>query len=256
MGDGPASPAKQPARRRPASAGARPSSVKRRPSSAGAQCNLNKVAGLGAAPKWTLLGRREHHLRPPQTPGPGQYELASPEQYWCNRRPPSYSMRKPLRGRSSSVPGPGEYEMELEAKGPKWGFSNRTEEAHPNVKPKHSPGPGHYKLGSTLVNKKRSMSAPVLGPRRPQTPGPGAYSPNEKLVKRVSSPGWSNCFRGGRNTPPRASKYADKTAPGDYDPGRRCAHEFHSKPRWSLGMKREKKINVSDVAGCTYTQFM
>mmetsp|Transcript_67241 Transcript_67241/g.105852 ORF Transcript_67241/g.105852 Transcript_67241/m.105852 type:complete len:247 (-) Transcript_67241:32-772(-) len=235
-------PASASRRRRPTSAPAGPQRGQIHPP----QVDLNKASPLSSAPRWTVRSRPSSTPAAARTPGPGQYTLLRPDDYWC-RRTPSFSMGKKTRTKSSSNPGPGEYAIDAERRGPKWKIgeaARRKEEVA-----SHTPGPGSYDLPSC-----RSALSPSIGMPAFRLPQQQAFS-SELSMGDIATPKYTTRHAIKFGTASRSVGIIESSpGPGDYEIG---SSGLINKPRWSFGRccDRVGKPESSDI-GITSSQFV
>lgn len=213
------------------------------------QVNMNKVAPLGTAPRWSIRPRPFDAHLVDRSPGPGQYDLTAPDAYWCKKKP-SYSMAKPSsRSSTNSGPGPGSYSVpsSLGRKGVTMGAHNKREQLVPRT-----PGPGSYDPLTGRSAMQKSIATRVAPPdSRGSYPGPGAYSMADQFddFSRPAQP---------KHGFPISERQTDRPligpGPDAYEPAveMQCRHQ----PVYSFGTKCQVKTDTSEPKFTTYSQFV
>lgn len=163
-------PTSAPAGRRPTSApaGRRGSRGKPVPP----QVNMNKASPLGTAPRWTIPGKPSDAALRVSNPGPGAYDLCSPDAYWCKRKP-ACSIAGRSKSSGSVGPGPARF-VPFRPTGPGCTIGKRFSHVDEQAR---SPGPAAYDLPDCKSRMKKSISKGVMSPdSRGANPGPGTYA--------------------------------------------------------------------------------
>lgn len=240
-------PPPRPARRRPGSAPAGRQGKREQP-----QVNMNKAAPLGTAPRWTIPSSGVVERAAPRTPGPGQYELASPDAYWCKKKP-SFSIGKPFAKKPSVQPGPGNYAVEFKPSGPKCVIGTARRQGMLDSRRPRTPGPGTYEVPSGKSRIKKSISAPVVAPEvQSRTPGPGTYEFADQFHDFTRQEMPKHRFPVAARVK-GAAREKIPPGPGDYEIS---PAGLVQKPRWSHGVRRgEHEFAANPTLGVTYSQF-
>mmetsp|Transcript_138219 Transcript_138219/g.440961 ORF Transcript_138219/g.440961 Transcript_138219/m.440961 type:complete len:243 (-) Transcript_138219:50-778(-) len=157
--------------------------------------NLNKVAGGRLGPRWTMRGKpsaqpcvggglagsKNAARRAALSPGPGQYTLARPEDYWCQRKPAFSFCGKVGPWPCNGVPGPGEYDAEAAAlrasdrRMPTCAFGH---EERLKTASQKTPGPKYdVRVRPGAGSQTRTIGEPWGDLAGSPSPGPAAYAP-------------------------------------------------------------------------------
>lgn len=192
---------------------------------------LSVCSGVQSSPKWSMKGKAQNSMKN-STPGPGAYSGAdaSPNKFG---RSPNYGFGGSPREipRPQTAPGPGQYQPvdPKEDLSAKYGFgtSDRV-----GIRNRHElPGPASYVIPGKMgyEGPKYSSVGRRLNLGAYQTPGPGAYQPEEmgtSAYKRTQKWGFGTSPRDGRGM-------ASSPGPGSYerDSYMRTGPKFSMKPR-------------------------
>jgi len=211
------------------------------------QVNLNKVAPLGTAPRWTIRSKPSDTLFASRTPGPGSYDLASPDAYWCKKKP-AFSMAKKDTRHGSVRPGPADYSFKSGPRGPKWKIGEHTkgEDRRPNT-----PGPGAYDPPDGRSRMKKTIAASVAPPdSRAAYPGRGTYEAADQFRDFTRQMLPKHRFPNAERT----WEMRDGPGPGDYDP---ADYVFSRRPpSYTIRKKCEEKVEEGPDTFTTYSQFV
>mmetsp|Transcript_87950 Transcript_87950/g.138842 ORF Transcript_87950/g.138842 Transcript_87950/m.138842 type:complete len:230 (+) Transcript_87950:54-743(+) len=219
---------------------------------------LSTLSNVQGSPKWSMRGKVVGN-RKAETPGPGAYNFssaASTDGIGSKfKRSPNYGFGGASRDgyRPQSAPGPGQYDAidPNTDSSAKYGFGTG---ARIGLKPRSEhPGPASYHLPEKVGNEGPKYS--TVGRRNMglsiQTPGPGAYSPDDNATSGYRSPtkwGFGKSPREGRNI-------GQSPGPGAYSQ----KDSIQDGPKYSMKGRNELFVRPQSPGpgeyGGVYTQF-
>lgn len=236
---------------RPASAPAARRPPVRKPKPAPPQVNMNKAGPLGNAPRWSIYGRAAESREAERSPGPGQYDVVAPDEYWCKKKP-SISIAHRNSGGHSSKPGPGPAAYSLPSSLGRKGITLGERNSHPGFAPPRAPGPGTYDPQSEpgAGALKKSIGLRVDPPEsRSNYPGPGHY----KLADQFRRPDQADQPKHAFPLSERKWTLPTGPGPGTYEP---VDFMFSKTPAcYTFGTKCEEWAETGDRKFTTYSQF-
>jgi len=177
--------------------------------------SLTASSGFRSAPKYSFTSAPPSREGKNNAPGPGHYGTGIDASRDKFNRSASWSMGGSGRdggGKAPLLPGPGSYQLSHS-------LSTRTavftkEDRLRTIKKGTCPGPGQYYAPGAPGGTQISIAGkPEGGPRRHDTPGPGAYKPSFS-----ASSGIANVPRVGFGASTRGKLVSSKTpGPGAYE---------------------------------------
>ncbi|XP_051930840.1 outer dense fiber protein 3-like protein 2b isoform X1 [Hippocampus zosterae] len=165
--------------------------------------------GRDGTPAYSMLGRTKVKKEPFHTPGPGTYSPEKASTYNLQRRPPSFTMGRRTRYRTTdSVPAPNKYTLPPlmgshipnKPAGASYTMSACFSHGGPSVDLAKTPGPCRYDSTHPSVYQRRPPAFSMLGrhgvpTEDMETPGPGSYNPERVTVHKTRAPAFSMGIR-------------------------------------------------------------
>jgi len=213
--------------------------------------NMNKVASMGTAPRWTIRGRPNDFRASDRAPGPGEYDVGAPDTYW-SKKMPSFSIGNAgnYKGRcKQTTPAPTDYTVPT---GLRYDVGVTIAEHHKKeTRVDREPGPGSYDppIFARAV-KNATIPMKVVPPEsRANYPGPGTYEFADQF-KDFTRPDQPK-----HRFPNAERKWILPTGPGPgtYEP---VDYMFSRTPIcYTFGTKCEEKDDKRNITFTTFSQF-
>lgn len=214
---------------------------------------LSTFSNVSASPKWSMNGKSQAQQKN-GTPGPGAYAA---DDIGSNKygRSPNYGFGAAARDgmRPQTAPGPGQYRpvSPKEDSAAKYGFGT-SDRVH--IKNRHDqPGPASYQIPGKMgyEGPKYSNVGRRNGAGYNNTPGPGAYAPDDKVKSQLG-----RTQQWGFGTSPREGRIAGGSpGPGSYDQ----KSSIKEGPQFSMKARNEQLPKATSPGpgeyGGVYTQF-
>lgn len=194
------------------------------------------LSTMKSTPKWTFRGKPDISKKTNQIPGPGAYNVPSPDKFGKFGSSNKFTFRAASREdrKAQMQPGPGAYTPNNPNLRTRGGVPFTTTTRNPTPR-NQSPGPGAYNVKLRPASACGTICKAGRDDRdlKAQAPGPGAYKPD---YHKLSGPAGENTPRWSFGASTRRDEQASNKTPG---PGAYTPKNFgNNTPRYSIPGKR------------------